>query len=75
MQHTGHFILGPFFLQKSALNFNMMATTKKDPATKKNDGKKKQDDPCWDGYEQVGTKTKQGKKVPNCVPEKEKTGE
>ncbi len=25
--------------------------------------------PCWDGYVQVGFKTKNGKKVPNCVPE------
>ena len=25
-------------------------------------------DPCWDGYKQVGTKNKNGKKVPNCVP-------
>ena len=24
--------------------------------------------PCWDGYEQVGTKDKNGKTVPNCVP-------
>lgn len=24
--------------------------------------------PCWDGYEQIGTKTKDGKEVPNCVP-------
>ncbi len=24
--------------------------------------------PCWDGYKQVGWKTKNGKKVPNCVP-------
>ena len=24
--------------------------------------------PCWDGYEQIGTKTKNGKEVPNCVP-------
>ena len=24
--------------------------------------------PCWDGYEQYGTKIKNGKKVPNCVP-------
>jgi hypothetical protein len=23
--------------------------------------------PCWDGYEQYGTKIKDGKKVPNCV--------
>ena len=25
-------------------------------------------DPCWDGYEQIGMKEKNGKKVPNCVP-------
>lgn len=24
--------------------------------------------PCWDGYEQIGTKIKDGKEVPNCVP-------
>ncbi len=24
--------------------------------------------PCWDGYEQIGSKMKDGKKVPNCVP-------
>lgn len=26
-------------------------------------------DPCWDGYKMVGTKAKNGKKVPNCVKE------
>ena len=26
--------------------------------------------PCWKGYKQVGTKMKNGKKVPNCVPDK-----
>lgn len=25
--------------------------------------------PCWKGYKQIGMKEKQGKKVPNCVPE------
>ena len=24
--------------------------------------------PCWDGYEQIGMKDKNGKQVPNCVP-------
>lgn len=24
--------------------------------------------PCWSGYEQIGMKKKNGKKVPNCVP-------
>lgn len=26
------------------------------------------DGPCWEGYEMVGWKEKDGKKVPNCVP-------
>jgi hypothetical protein len=30
------------------------------------------EDPCWEGYEQVGRKRKGGKMVPNCVPIKEK---
>lgn len=30
------------------------------------------DDPCWKGYERLGSKEKNGKKVPNCVPEKKK---
>lgn len=25
--------------------------------------------PCWKGYKQIGTKEKDGKTVPNCVPE------
>lgn len=27
-------------------------------------------DPCWKGYEAVGMKEKNGRKVPNCVPQK-----
>ena len=46
----------------------------KDKAIKKAMGKeettehKEDDDPCWKDYEMVGMKTKNGKKVPNCVP-------
>ena len=29
----------------------------------------KEADPCWKGYKQIGMKKKNGKKVPNCVPE------
>ena len=29
----------------------------------------KEQKPCWDGYKQVGTKMKNGREVPNCVPE------
>ncbi|GAB3195004.1 hypothetical protein GCM10027293_04500 [Pontibacter aydingkolensis] len=28
----------------------------------------KDNNPCWKGYEAVGTKKKDGKEVPNCVP-------
>ena len=31
--------------------------------------KMKGKDPCWKGYQMVGTKNKNGKEVPNCVPE------
>jgi len=30
----------------------------------------KEEDPCWDGYEMVGKKNKDGKEVPNCVKKK-----
>jgi len=43
-----------------------MATTKK--STSKKNAVKKKDDPCWKGYKKVGTKTKGGKKVNDCVP-------
>ena len=33
------------------------------------------DGPCWSGYEMVGWKMKDGKKVPNCVPMKESNTE
>jgi hypothetical protein len=32
---------------------------------------KEMENPCWKGYEMVGTKKKNGKEVPNCVPIKE----
>ena len=30
-----------------------------------------EDDPCWRDYEMVGTKMKNGREVPNCVPRNE----
>jgi len=36
-----------------------------------NEIKMRGEDPCWDGYEMVGYKKKNGKKTPNCVPVKE----
>ena len=34
----------------------------------KMDDDKREDDPCWKDYEMVGLKTKNGNRVPNCVP-------
>lgn len=34
--------------------------------------KTKKANPCWEGYEKLGSKTKNGKKVPDCVPKKKK---
>lgn len=36
------------------------------------EAKKMKDDPCWKDHEMVGTKTKNGKQVPNCVPKEDK---
>ena len=41
----------------------------------KEEKKMKGADPCWDGYEMVGTKKKNGKTVPNCVPKNEEIEE
>jgi len=32
---------------------------------------KEMENPCWKGYQMVGTKQKDGKEVPNCVPNNE----
>ena len=37
---------------------------------KKKSLKNPKDNPCWDGYEPIGTKKIKGKTVPNCVPKK-----
>jgi len=34
--------------------------------------KKIMKNPCWEDYEAYGMKTKNGRKVPNCVPKKKK---
>lgn len=34
------------------------------------DGEVNLKEPCWEGYEQIGTKMVDGKEVPNCVPVK-----
>jgi hypothetical protein len=38
------------------------------PVVAAGDLEKNENDPCWDGYVQVGMKEKGGNRVPNCVP-------
>ena len=38
------------------------------PCEQHSAGEKELKAPCWPGYEQIGTKIKNGRKVPNCVP-------
>lgn len=43
-----------------------------DPSNDLGEGlKDRKDNPCWKGYKPVGTKKKNGRTVPNCVPVKE----
>jgi hypothetical protein len=54
------------YLQENGLNFidGELSEGLRDP----------KDNPCWKGYKPVGTKKKNGRTVPNCVP-KESIGE
>ena len=47
-----------------------IAISKKERAKKK----LKEEDPCWDGWKQVGMKMKNGKRVPNCVKKEDLEG-
>lgn len=55
-----------------AQDLAMLRSGKKTKSMQEGENKQmKSDDPCWKGYEMVGMKDKNGKKVPNCVPVKE----
>ena len=43
--------------------------------TKKGVAYEEVDEACWTGYKQIGTKKKNGKQVPNCVPEEVEVNE
>lgn len=71
--------------QGSAICYNTYRSSKQMSAQSKIASKLRQDSykginlfapegeegPCWDGYEQIGTKELDGKTVPRCVPIKE----
>ena len=50
-------------LEKENIKLGKVYTDKDRPPFQVNE------DPCWKGYKQIGMKKKDGKEVPNCVPE------
>ena len=57
-----------FFRFRSELLEGKKEQKHKDKSKELTELDKDEDDPCWDGYVQLGTKMKNGKEVPNCVP-------
>ncbi len=48
-------------MKRYNIAYNLILEGLKDP----------KDNPCWTGYKPVGTKQKNGREVPNCVPKEE----
>ena len=63
-----------FFMNETKGNDKEDVTANMDQFSLNEDGKMEsgEKDPCWKGFEMVGTKNKNGKEVPNCVPKKKK---
>ena len=57
-----------------ARELEKMYLTQQVSEAKKKSLRNAKDNPCWKGYKPVGTKKKNGKTVPNCVPESVKEG-
>lgn len=55
--------------------FNQWLKDKGKPNPYKEEKESGLQDACWKGYEAIGTKVKNGKAVPNCVPKKESVNE
>ena len=54
--------------QSDIMKFNLSKYLKQ--ANTKQDKNMIREESCWEGYEQIGMKDKDGKKVPNCVKKK-----
>jgi hypothetical protein len=60
-----------FFMNETKSNDKQDVTADMDQFSMNEEGQL--NEKCWDGYKQVGSKMKNGKKVPNCVPTNEAT--
>jgi hypothetical protein len=63
-QSGKHYSSSPIPLTKAKAQKRVL-----EAAAKEESPTKKKDDPCWKGYEMIGMKMKDGRKVPNCVPQ------
>jgi hypothetical protein len=57
-----------FDLIENPLSMKIPVLKRRTNPTLEYSSKLKDNYPCWDGYEMIGTKDKDGKQVPNCVP-------
>jgi hypothetical protein len=48
--------------------YDILGSPQNDTRTSNPSFAKEDNNPCWKGYEQIGTKMLNGKEVPNCVP-------
>jgi len=55
------------FVYQTRTNYKAMSNSKSDKDSKS----LQENNPCWDGYEPIGMKEKNGKEVPNCVPKED----
>jgi len=55
--------------QKRTQEWLKGGSEKKEEKPEVKEEKMKGKDPCWTGYKMLGTKNKNGKQVPNCIPE------
>lgn len=61
-------------LPESMTDATKQAMNEAEDDKKSNEESEELKDACWDGYEAIGTKKKDGKTVPNCVPVNEDHG-
>ena len=60
---------------KDEEGYDILGYTQNDTRTKNPSFAKQDNNPCWEGYEQIGTKMINGKEVPNCDPIKKENME
>jgi hypothetical protein len=66
MRGTGKIVADLYYPSDSPIRASLLAAAK--PTITPDALELVTEDPCWEGYKQIGMKEKDGKMVPNCVP-------